>query len=114
MPARTVTSAFTEIKITLTQIKLNPANPISEDYHWDAHFQVQHMGTYCDDVANTVKILFYATQPLMEAICKKIEIAVLVERHKPFLVMVEYVGISLNKTLKEDIDVRGFSKRRMS
>ncbi|MEZ5056948.1 MAG: phosphoribosyltransferase family protein [Saprospiraceae bacterium] len=100
---------LTEIKITLTQIKINPANPLSEEITIGMPIASikNKVVIIVDDVANTGRTLFYATQPLMEAICKKIEIAVLVERHhKSFPVMVEYVGISLNTTLKEDIDVQ--------
>ena len=60
-----------------------------------------------DDVANTGRTIFYACKPLLETLPKKIEVAVLVDRkHKSFPVKVDYVGLSLATTLKEDIDVQ--------
>ena len=59
-----------------------------------------------DDVANTGRTIFYATKPLMTILPKKIEAAVLVDRkHKLFPIKVDYVGISLATTLKENIRV---------
>ena len=43
----------------------------------------------------------------MEVLPKRLEVAVLVDRkHKNFPIRPDYVGISLNTTLKEDIDVQ--------
>jgi pyrimidine operon attenuation protein/uracil phosphoribosyltransferase len=50
--------------------------------------------------------MFYACKPLMNILPKKIETAVLVDRqHKSFPIKVDYVGLSLATTLKENIDV---------
>jgi len=58
-------------------------------------------------VANTGRTLFYAFRPLLDILPKKIEVAVLVDRkHKKFPVKVDYMGISLATTVKENIDVR--------
>jgi pyrimidine operon attenuation protein / uracil phosphoribosyltransferase len=43
----------------------------------------------------------------MEVLPKKVQVAVLVDRkHKTFPVHVDYLGISLATTLKENIDVQ--------
>ena len=60
-----------------------------------------------DDVANTGRTIFYAFKPLMESLPGKIEVAVLVDRtHKMFPIKVDYVGLSLATTLKENISVK--------
>ena len=59
-----------------------------------------------DDVANTGRTIFYAIKPLLNVLPRKVEVAVLVDRkHKSFPVHVDYVGMSLNTTLQENIDV---------
>ena len=59
-----------------------------------------------DDVANTGRTVFYATKPIMAFLPKQIEVAVLVDRkHKTFPIKVDYVGLSLATTLKENIIV---------
>lgn len=99
---------ITPLKLHLTQIRLNPANPLAADVKIDLPINLlkNKAVIIVDDVANTGRTLFYATKPLMETLPKKVEIAVLVERHhKAFPVQVDYVGLSLATTLKEDIDV---------
>ena len=57
-----------------------------------------------DDVANTGRTIFYAFRVYMNALPKKIEVAVLVDRkHKMFPVKVDYVGLSLATTIQENI-----------
>jgi pyrimidine operon attenuation protein/uracil phosphoribosyltransferase len=58
-------------------------------------------------VANTGRTIFYAVQPLLQVLPKKVEVAVLVDRqHKSFPIKADYVGLSLATTLLEDIDVQ--------
>jgi pyrimidine operon attenuation protein / uracil phosphoribosyltransferase len=60
-----------------------------------------------DDVANTGKTIFYSFRPLMDALPHKIEVAVLVDRkHKQFPINVDYVGLSIATTIKENITVK--------
>jgi pyrimidine operon attenuation protein/uracil phosphoribosyltransferase len=95
--------------ITVTQIKLDPANPLSKDIEigMGAEQLTNKVVIIVDDVANTGRTIFYAFKPFFEIIPKKIEVAVLVDRkHKSFPVLVDYVGLSLATTMKEDIDVR--------
>lgn len=97
------------IQFTLTSIKLNPANPLASDitFGLPASEISNKVVIVVDDVANTGRTFFYAIKPLLETLPKKIETAVLVERHhKSFPILVDYVGLSLATTLKEDIDVK--------
>jgi pyrimidine operon attenuation protein/uracil phosphoribosyltransferase len=100
---------ITDQHITLTRIRLNPAAPIKDgvDLEMPAAELEGKTIIIVDDVANTGRTIFYATQPLMAVLPKKVEVAVLVDRtHKTFPIRVDYVGLSLATTLMEDIDVR--------
>lgn len=60
-----------------------------------------------DDVINSGRTLFYALRPFLEINLKNLQTLVLVERkYKRFPVSSDYVGISLNTTLKEHIEVQ--------
>ena len=100
---------LTEIKITLTSVELNPAKPLASEVVLKLPVEdvKNKVVIIVDDVANTGRTLFYATKPLFNTVPKKVEIAVLVERHhKSFPMKVDYVGLSLATTLKENIDVQ--------
>ena len=89
-------------------IQLNPAKPASEDVNVD--IELKSLKKKCviivDDVANTGRTIFYAIKPLLNIVPKKVEAAVLVDRkHKSFPILVDYVGLSLATTLKENIKV---------
>lgn len=93
---------------TLGGIKINAADPASSEIELD--IEVKNLNNkniiIVDDVANTGRTIFYAMKPLMEFLPKKIEAAVLVDRkHKSFPVKVDYVGLSLATTLKDNIKV---------
>lgn len=98
-----------DMKITLTRIRLNPANPL--EYAPlvelpDADLRERPI-IVVDDVANTGRTIFYAMLPLLNVLPKQVEVAVLVDRkHKSFPIKADYVGLSLYTTLKDDIDVR--------
>jgi pyrimidine operon attenuation protein / uracil phosphoribosyltransferase len=92
----------------LTQIKINPANPIANEVQIDLPIESLNGKNIIviDDVANTGRTLFYAVKPLLTILPKKIETAVLVDRkHKSFPIEVSYYGISLATTLQENIKV---------
>ena len=100
---------ITAQNITLTRLKINPADPLSADIYLEMPVEDLRgkVVIIVDDVANTGRTLFYAAKPLLETLPKKIEVAVLVDRtHKFFPVKVDYVGLSLATTLLEDIDVQ--------
>jgi pyrimidine operon attenuation protein/uracil phosphoribosyltransferase len=96
-------------KLSLTSIRLNPANPV--EYEPVVEMSAAELRdkaiVIVDDVANTGRTIFYAVQPLLQVVPKKVEVAVLVDRqHKSFPVKADYVGLSLATTLREHIDVR--------
>lgn len=100
---------ITDLPITLTRIQLDPADPLRTDIQLEIPIEqvTGKVVIVIDDVANTGRTIFYATKPLMETLPKKIEVAVLVDRkHKSFPIRVDYVGLSLATTLKENIDVQ--------
>lgn len=100
--------SISKLKIILTQIRLNPANPMATpiEINLDSDALADKAIIIVDDVANTGRTIFYACQPLMKTLPKKVEVAVLVDRkHKSFPINVDYVGISLATTLNENISV---------
>lgn len=100
---------LSDIKFTLANLKLNPAKPLADAVTMSLAPQdfKGKVVILIDDVANTGRTTFYAFKPFMETVPKKIEVAVLVDRkHKAYPIKVDYVGLSLNTTLKDNIDVR--------
>jgi len=98
-----------DINFTLSKIKLNPANPLDEEVKLSIKPQECEGKNVIivDDVANTGRTIFYAFKPFMDLKTKKIEVAVLVDRkHKSYPIKVDYLGLSLATTLKDNIDVR--------
>lgn len=105
------------LSLTLTRIRLNPANPVEYDPYIEmpAESLRNKVIIIVDDVANTGRTIFYAVQPLLKVIPRKVEVAVLVDRkHKSFPIKADYVGLSLFTTLKDDIDVRIKEANEMS
>ena len=91
---------------TMGRVLLNPAEPTSTEVTLDTtSLNGKHI-ILVDDVANTGRTLFYAMKPILDYLPKKVEAAVLVDRkHKRFPIKVDYVGLSLATTLKENINV---------
>lgn len=101
--------------ITLTRIRLNPANPLEYEAMLEMPAEALHGKRIIlvDDVANTGRTVFYAIQPLLKVVPQKVEVAVLIDRkHKSFPIKSDYVGLSLATTLQEDIDcqIRGVAE----
>jgi len=95
--------------ILLTRIRLSPAAPLESEIILEMPVEELDRKTILlvDDVANTGRTMFYACKTLMNILPKKIETAVLVDRmHKSFPIKVDYVGLSLATTVKENIDVK--------
>ena len=95
-------------KYTLAKISLNPANPITQDITIDLSNEEMTGRTIIivDDVANSGRTIFYACKPIFNIVPNKIEAAVLVDRtHKSYPIKVDYIGLALATTLKENIRV---------
>jgi len=100
---------ISDMPITVTRIQLNPANPLKSDIILEMPPEQVHNKVLIivDDVANTGRTIFYAIKPILEVLPKKVEVAVLVDRsHKSFPIRVDYYGLSLATTLKNNIDVQ--------
>ena len=89
-------------------ITLNKSNPLSNTIRCSCNLsELEHQSVICvDDVSNSGKTLFYALSILHNTPVKSIRTAVLVERrHKRFPIHSDYVGLSLNTTIREHIEV---------
>jgi pyrimidine operon attenuation protein/uracil phosphoribosyltransferase len=98
-----------DTQISIRRVRLNPANPLASDVAFEPKLDdlASKAVIIVDDVANTGRTIFYACKPLMDLLPNKIEVAVLVDRkHKQFPINVDYVGLSLATTLKENISVK--------
>jgi pyrimidine operon attenuation protein/uracil phosphoribosyltransferase len=101
--------SISQLKVVLTRIRLDPADPLSSPIQCELDKEALEgeVVIIVDDVANTGRTIFYATKPLLEVLPKRVEVAVLVDRkHKSFPILVDYVGLSLATTLKENINVQ--------
>jgi pyrimidine operon attenuation protein / uracil phosphoribosyltransferase len=97
------------MQLILTCIRLNPANPVEYEPYVEMPAEALHNKAIIlvDDVANTGRTIFYAVQPLVKVVPKRVEVAVLVDRtHKSFPIKADYVGLSLATTLLENIEVK--------
>jgi len=99
---------ISETEIQLANITLNPAKPTKDGVEInlpESDFR-NNVVIIVDDVANTGRTIFFAFKPFLDIITKKVEVAVLVDRkHKSFPIKVDYVGLSLATTLKDNIKV---------
>lgn len=107
---------ISDVEIILANITLNPAKPTKDDVAinlTDDDIR-KKVVIIVDDVANTGRTIFYAFKPFLDILTKKVEVAVLVDRkHKSFPIKVDYVGLSLATTLKDNIKVNlGLVKER--
>jgi pyrimidine operon attenuation protein / uracil phosphoribosyltransferase len=100
--------AISDKNIVLTRIRINPASPAQNPIilEMPAEDLQGKVVIIVDDVANTGRTIFYAIQPILGVLPKKVEVAVLVDRtHKSFPIRVDYMGLSLATTLLQDIQV---------
>lgn len=96
------------LEVTIGNIRLNPANPMDSEVEVDIPIEnlKDQSILITDDVANTGRTIFYAFSAIMKTLPSRVQIGVLVDRkHKNFPVHVDYVGMTLATTLKENIDV---------
>ncbi len=99
----------------LIRARLNPAKPVEGEISLDVEAGLLKNKTVIliDDVANTGRTLFYAFKPFLDLMIRKMQVVVMVDRkHKSFPVKVDYVGMSLATTLKDNIEVKLKPKRR--
>lgn len=102
------------LKVSLSSIKINKKNPLSEDILLPAISFDGKVVVLIDDVANSGKTLLYAIKPLLDVAPKKIQVAVLVDRkHKNFPVIPDIIGHSVSTTLQEHIIVN-FEKGKLT
>ncbi len=105
---KTALRKVSDTDIELIRLKLNPANPTADDITLSVEPAALNnkVVIIVDDVANTGRTIFYALRPLLDVMAKKVEIAVLIDRkHKSFPIKVDYFGLSLATTMKENIKV---------
>lgn len=103
---RAITKIDKDFKVELYQIQLSPAAPL--DHPISINTELKHLVgknvIIVDDVANTGRTMFYAASIFHNVLIKSLKICVLVDRmHKSFPISVDFVGLSLATTMKDDI-----------
>jgi pyrimidine operon attenuation protein/uracil phosphoribosyltransferase len=95
-------------KLQIVSLSIDKKDPSKSSIHLsDPISSKSEVVILVDDVINSGRTLFYALRPFLEINLKNLQTLVLVERkYKRFPVSSDYVGISLNTTLKEHIEVQ--------
>jgi len=97
--------AIAALNIQVVNLKLDKANPV--DARIEPAFDPGNKTIIVvDDVANSGKTMTYALKPLLDAVARKIQIAVLIDRqHKQFPVATDYIGLQISTTIQNHITV---------
>lgn len=101
----------------LGRLKINPAAPLEGAVIEDVEIKRLNKSNIVivDDVANTGRTLFYALRPMLDALPKQVQIAVLIDRkHKSYPIVPDYVGLSLATTMKDNIVVDISNKKNQA
>jgi pyrimidine operon attenuation protein/uracil phosphoribosyltransferase len=96
------------VALSLNKLTINKKNPLEKsiDLDVDIHFFENKSIIVVDDVINSGRTLFYALRPFFLIDIQMLQTLVLVERkYKRFPISADYVGVSLNTTFKEHIEV---------
>jgi pyrimidine operon attenuation protein/uracil phosphoribosyltransferase len=96
------------VALSLNKLTINKKNPLEKSIDLDAeiHFFENKSIIVVDDVINSGRTLFYALRPFFLIDIQMLQTLVLVERkYKRFPISADYVGVSLNTTFKEHIEV---------
>jgi pyrimidine operon attenuation protein/uracil phosphoribosyltransferase len=96
------------VSLHLNKLTINKKNPLEKSIDLDAdiHFFENKSIIVVDDVINSGRTLFYALRPFFLIDIQMLQTLVLVERkYKRFPISADYVGVSLNTTFKEHIEV---------
>lgn len=96
------------VALSLNKLTINKKKPLEKSIDLDAeiHFFENKSIIVVDDVINSGRTLFYALRPFFLIDIQMLQTLVLVERkYKRFPISADYVGVSLNTTFKEHIEV---------
>ena len=104
------------LKVSLYPLSINKKLPHKTEINIDVDINSLNNKNIVivDDVANTGKIISYSIKPFLNILPKKLRTLALVDRqHKAFPVSVDYAGLSLATTMKEQIKVE-FNKGKVN
>jgi pyrimidine operon attenuation protein/uracil phosphoribosyltransferase len=100
--------AISPLELTLVKITLDKFAPLQSEISLDCTSEFLENKTIIlvDDVLNTGRTFAYSLKPFLNIEVKKIQTAVIVDRHHTvFPLSANYTGYSLATTLKEHINV---------
>ncbi|MEZ5046966.1 MAG: phosphoribosyltransferase family protein [Chitinophagaceae bacterium] len=102
---KAIIEQISSLQVHIISIEIDKQNPI--DARIDPSFDPNNQYIILvDDVADSGRTAMYALKPFLNALPKKIQLAVLVDRkHKKFPVTSDYIGIQVSSSLQENIRV---------
>lgn len=91
----------------IISLKIDKTRPETSSIELSQEFQIPDNAIILvDDVINSGKTFFYALRPFFDMKIDELQTLILVERkYKRFPIVSDFVGMSLNTTLKEHIEV---------
>lgn len=101
-------ASISRIKVVLLEVKISKDKPKFNSAVVDAQKLKLESKTIImfDDVLNTGRTLVYGMHPFLQDNVSSVQVAVLVDRnHKIFPVAADYIGLSLQTTLQEHVQV---------
>jgi pyrimidine operon attenuation protein/uracil phosphoribosyltransferase len=104
----TIIEQHSKITLHLFEVKINKAEPWSEDVQLSIDKQKMKNGfvVLVDDVLNSGKTMQFALVEILQFPTKAIKTLTLVDRkHRRFPIKANFVGMSLSTTLKEHVKV---------
>ena len=99
---------ISKIKVSLVKITLDKNSRTQSQINLDVNIDSLKNKTVIvtDDVINTGRAITYSLQPFLNLELKKLQTAVIVDRHHQlFPIAADYIGYSLATTIKEHIEV---------
>jgi len=96
------------LKTDLSRLTISPSDPLSTEVSLEIQASAlkKQAVIIVDDVMNSGRTLFYSFKGMANALPASVEVCVLVLRmHKSFPVHVDYYGLRLATTIKQDIEV---------
>lgn len=100
--------AISKIKIHFVEVKVSKDKPAfnSAEAALNSKMCTGKSVILFDDVLNTGRTLVYGMHPFLQYETKSIQVAVLVDRnHRSFPVSADFIGLSLQTTLKDHVTV---------
>ena len=108
-----LTGNILKIETEIVSLEINKKKPENSEIKLSKEIDSKNTSIIIvDDVIKSGKTLFYSLKPFYDMGINEIQTLILVQRkHKRFPIIADFVGMSLNTTLKERIEVKVKGKK---